>query len=55
MPLGPEIERIAYASGGERTQARKEFWNVVNSGHGLRSWQSTSMRYWNLVKDDHSE
>lgn len=52
MTLGPPIERIAYATGEERTQARKEFWNVVNGGHGLRSWRSTSMRYWNLVKDD---
>ncbi len=50
--LGPDQERIVYKDYMDREKARKIFWQVVNGGHGLSHWQSTSMYYWNLVKDD---
>ena len=48
---GPDHEQIQFATAVARKNAAVAFWRVVNGGHGVQHWMSSSMLYWNKVKD----
>lgn len=50
--MGPDIERIPYDSGTARTEARKQFWTVINGGLGFPTWDRSSRWLATAVKED---
>jgi hypothetical protein len=45
-------ERIAYGTVRERTDATKEFWVTVLTGHGVRDWATLCEMYYKTTKED---